>query len=102
MTVKSRIYNSTLYVVLCGELDEYVATEARTKMDQLFDGVGFNQIIIDMSELNFMDSTGIGVLLGRYNKLKSKNIPIYICNPSVQAERILQLTGLYKLMPKVM
>ena len=48
-----------------------------------------------------MDSTGIGVLVGRYKRMKSKNIPIFICNPSNHVERIFKMTGLYDLMPKI-
>ncbi len=101
MQIRNRIYNNTLYVVLSGELDEYSATEVRLVLDELFDKEGFNQVIVDLSELEFMDSTGIGVMLGRYKKLKSKNVPIFICNPSNHAEKIFKMTGLYEIMPKI-
>ena len=101
MEVKNRVYNNTLYVLLSGELDEHSATTTRIKLDEIFKSSGFRQIIIDLSELDFMDSTGIGVLIGRYKKMKDKNIPIYICNPSVHAEKIFKMTGLYEIMPKI-
>ena len=101
MQVKSRVYNNVLYVVLSGELDEHNADYTRNSLDNLFTKDNFKQVIIDLSELEFMDSTGIGVLLGRYKKLKSKNVPIYICNPSTHAERIFNMTGLYEIMPKI-
>ncbi|MBQ8845266.1 MAG: STAS domain-containing protein [Clostridia bacterium] len=101
MQIKSRVYNKTLYVLLCGELDEYSAKHARETLDEIFLREKFSQIIIDLSELDFMDSTGIGVLIGRYKKMKDKKIPIYICNPSSHAEKIFQMTGLYEIMPKI-
>ena len=101
MTIKSKVYNNTLYVLLCGELDEHSATHTKIELDEAFSGGNFNQIIIDLSELEFMDSTGIGVLIGRYKKMKDKNIPIYICNPSSHAEKIFKMTGLYEIMPKI-
>ena len=101
MQIRNRIYNNTLYIVLSGELDEHSAQSVRISLDELFDGNGFNQVIIDLSELDFMDSTGIGVLLGRYKKLKGKNVPIFICNPSSHAEKIFKMTGLYEIMPKI-
>lgn len=101
MKIKSKIYSGTLYLLLSGELDEHSAGYVRNEMDRSFSGSGFTQIIIDLSELDFMDSTGIGVLLGRYNNMKEKNIPIYICNPSKHAEKIFKMTGLYQLMPKI-
>lgn len=101
MKIKARIYNSVLYVLLCGELDEHSASYVREEMDKAFLEKGFSQIIIDLSELDFMDSTGIGVLIGRYKKMKDKKIPIYICNPSLHVEKIFKMTGLYNLMPKI-
>jgi stage II sporulation protein AA (anti-sigma F factor antagonist) len=101
MQVRNRIYNGTLYIVLSGELDEHSAQSVRISLDELFDESKFNQVIIDLSELDFMDSTGIGVLLGRYKKLKAKNTPIFICNPSSHAEKIFKMTGLYEIMPKI-
>ena len=101
MEVKNRIYNNTLYILLSGELDEHSANITRIKLDDILTECGFSQIIIDLSELEFMDSTGIGVLIGRYKKMKDKNIPIYICNPSHHAEKIFKMTGLYDIMPKI-
>lgn len=101
MHIKSKIYNKTLYVLLCGELDEHTATHARLTLDKLFSESGFSQIIIDLSELEFMDSTGIGILIGRYKRMKSRQIPIFICNPSKHAEKIFKMTGLYEIMPKI-
>ena len=102
MEIKTKLYNNTLYVLLSGELDEHVAGRIRKNLDTLFDNEkGFNQVVMDLSELEFMDSTGIGVLIGRYKKLKEFNKPIYITNPSVQAEKIFKLSGLYEIMPKL-
>ena len=70
-------------------------------LDELFIKPNFQKIVIDLSELDFMDSTGIGVMIGRYKKMKEKNIPIYICNPSPHAEKIFKMTGLYEIMPKI-
>ena len=101
MEIKHRIYNKKLYVVLIGELYEHSAYHSRIELDDMFGENGFNQVIIDLSELDFMDSTGIGVLIGRYKKLKDRKIPIFICNPSSHAEKIFKMTGLYELMPKI-
>lgn len=101
MQIKNRIYENTLYVILSGELDEHSAYQTRIGLDDIFSKPNFNQVIIDLSELEFMDSTGIGVLVGRYKKLKEKSIPIFICNPSTHAERIFKMTGLYEIMPKI-
>jgi len=101
MQVKGRCYDGTLYVLLKGELDEYSSVYTRDVLDKLLSGSGFKQVIMDLSELEFMDSTGVGVLIGRYKKMKAKNIPIYLCNPNSSIERIFRISGLYEIMPKI-
>ena len=59
------------------------------------------EFIMDFSEVTFMDSTGIGVLIGRYKKLKTKNKPVYIMNPNNHIEKIFKMSGLYEIMPKI-
>ena len=79
MQIKSRIVNKTLYILLSGELDEYTAQTVRKNLDVLLDTQkGFVQIVMDLSELTFMDSTGVGVLIGRYKKMREINKPIFI------------------------
>ena len=102
MKIKSKIINKTMNILLSGELDEHSAEYTRRVMDTLFDTEkGFQQVIIDLSELSFMDSTGVGVLIGRYKKLANKAMPIFISNPSTVAKKIFNMSGLYNIMPKI-
>ena len=48
-----------------------------------------------------MDSTGIGVLNGRYKKLRKRNKNIFISNPSNTIEKIFNMSGIYDIMPKI-
>lgn len=90
----------SLYVKLCGELDEHTSAYVRVTLDNLIDSGIFRRLYIDMSELRFMDSTGIGVLLGRYKKLKPRGVPIFIQSPSPTVDRVLGLSGIYDIMVK--
>ena len=101
MEIKYRNYNNVLYVMLDGELDEHTAKYTSKKLDEIFLSTISKQIIIDLSEMKFMDSTGIGVLIGRYKKMRERNKPIFITNPSRNAERIFKMSGLYEIMPKI-
>ena len=101
MQIKSRVHDKTLYVLLCGELDEHTAPYTKMTLDELFIKPNFQKIVIDLSELDFMDSKGIRVMIRKYKKMKEKHIPIYICNPSPHAEKIFKMTGLYEIMPKI-
>ncbi len=99
--IESKLVGSTMYIGLSGELDESSAVYIRSKLDELFELKEFKKVVIEMSELTFMDSTGIGVLLGRYKKLKARGVPIYIANPIKSIDKILNLSGIYGIMPKV-
>ena len=101
MEIKYRNYNNVLYVMLDGELDEHTAKFTSKKLDEVFLSTISKQIIIDLSELTFMDSTGIGVLIGRYKKLQRLGMATYLTNPTQNADKILAMSGVYTLMPKI-
>ncbi|MBR1867637.1 MAG: anti-sigma factor antagonist [Clostridia bacterium] len=102
MEVKYSVDKNNLYVYLFGELDEYSARESKNTLDKLIDvHSGVNNVVFNFSHLSFMDSTGIGVLIGRYKKLKRLGMPSYIQSPSVSVNKILQISGLYEIMPKI-
>jgi len=91
----------TLTIFLNGELDEYTADLTRQKMDDAISSPGISTVIIDLTNLSFMDSTGIGVLIGRYKKLKARGIPVCVRNPNSTIEKIFKMAGLYTIMPKI-
>ena len=101
MQISNCIENNVLKIKLIGELDEYTANRTRDRLDSLFLKNNYTTVIIDMSELTFMDSTGIGVLIGRYKKIKCDNKQIFISNPNKQIEKIFKMSGLYEIMPKI-
>ncbi len=91
---------SELHIKLSGELDERFSAYVRISIDSLIDSGQFSKLYIDMSELTFMDSTGIGVLIGRYKRLKPRGIPIYLQSPTPSVDRVLGLSGIYEIMYK--
>lgn len=101
MEVKYKNNQNVMTIKLCGELDEYSAVYTRNILDQLLSNKKYLQVIFDLQELNFMDSTGIGVLLGRYKKLKNLNTMVYVTNPNNHIEKIFKMSGLYEIMPKI-
>ena len=100
MTIEHYKKADTLFIKLCGELDEHHSAYVRTTIDLLTGGESVKRVYIDMSELMFMDSTGIGVLIGRYKKLKPRGIPIFIQSPPPAVDKVLKLSGIYEIMTK--
>ena len=102
MDIKYLKQSDGICAELSGELDEYSAEYVRIALDDLlkttFDG---KKLILDFSKVSFMDSTGIGVLLGRYNKFSKNDICMFIKNPTSYVNRIFEMTGIYQIIPKV-
>ena len=102
MKISTYIDKGILHIVLDGEMDEYSATSARRETDRLIDlSPPLNKAYIDLENVTFMDSTGIGFLIGRYKKLQRLGIEVYLKNPNPTADKVLSLGGIYTLIPKV-
>ena len=101
MEIKYKKNNSSLTIYVYGELDECSASNAKNILDKLLlDNINVKDVVFDLSGLSFMDSTGIGLLIGRYKKLKQFNVKSYITGASVSTEKVIELAGLYNIMPK--
>ena len=101
MDVKFRKSNGGVIFYVYGELDESTASNAKNILERIIsDNPHTGYAVFDLSGLSFMDSTGIGLLIGRYKKLKQFNISSYITGASASTEKILEVSGLYNIMPK--
>ena len=101
MKVKYLSSGEDLLFYLYGELDECCSLEVRTAIDDVLNKHNFSKVIFNFSGVTFMDSTGIGMLLGRYKKIKNKNAKTFVQSPSKQIDKIFEISGLYKIMPKI-
>ena len=101
MQILHKKQNDTLIIFLVGELDEHTSNFARSKIDKTIAENRLGKVVFDCSGLSFMDSTGIGIFLGRYKKLQQYNTPIFIAHAKASVDRVLYLSGLYNIMPKI-
>ena len=102
MKIYANKKSGILWLKLVGELDECSAKRARREADGYAESfVGGEKAVLDLSEVSFMDSTGIGFLIGRYKKFNRLGIPLYISSPSANTDRILMMSGVYTLLPKL-
>lgn len=97
MNLKFEIKDNKLIVHMIGELDHHSAEEVRNKIDDRIDRDNLNKIILDFSRVTFMDSSGIGVVIGRYKKLNLKNGSICIVNVTDSVRRVFELSGMFKI-----
>lgn len=98
MQISTDIINDYLVVTLQGELDHHTSEDVRKKIDQQYYNNNLLNIVLDLRGLNFMDSSGIGLIMGRYKNCKEQRGSISIVSTSLYIERILKMSGLLKLM----
>jgi stage II sporulation protein AA (anti-sigma F factor antagonist) len=87
----------TLQISLKGELDHHNAEYARSWIDAVLKDLSIRELVLDMKGVSFMDSSGIGVILGRYRTLAERGGNMTIKNASKSIARILKMSGIYTL-----
>ncbi len=93
MTAKFYIRDNVLYAIVSGELDHHSIKPIRDETDIEILKYSPNALIIDFKEVAFMDSSGIGYIMGRYRLIK--NITIVNANESIK--KIMFLSGINKI-----
>lgn len=97
LIVNGRKMKDTLVVSIRGELDHHTAETIRDQMDKLLDDPTIKNMIVDAKDLSFMDSSGIGVFIGRYKRINRRGGKVAIVNVSAHVDKILEVSGLYKI-----
>ena len=97
MIVEGKKVRDTLVVSIGGELDHHTAEAIRDQMDKLLDDPTIKNMVIDAGNLSFMDSSGIGVFIGRYKKISRRGGCMAVANINNHIDKIFELSGLYKI-----
>lgn len=98
MQIKFSYRGTTLIARVIGELDHHSAEYARQKIDGEMVKSTTKNLVFDFSQLTFMDSSGIGIIMGRYKNIQKLNGKIAIVCGNPQISRILKMCGIPKLM----
>ncbi len=86
-----------LILHLCGEIDHHSASALRQNADDLIYRYRPSNVIFDLSEIEFMDSSGLGFIMGRYALLQKFGGRVSILNPNKRVEKIISLAGLERI-----
>ena len=89
---------STIYVK--GDIDEHTAPEIRVFADRVIDE-GVKNLVFCLRYVDFMDSTGIGMLLGRFKTCKKKNARLFVKDVNARIDKIFKLSGIYQVVPLI-
>ena len=92
--VKTEISEKILYAYISGELDHHTAKDIRAKIDSDIEQNHPLQTILDFSAVTFMDSSGIGLVMGRYKRMQESGGSVIVQNPPTSIKKVMQLAGL--------
>lgn len=90
-----------MVVTLSGELDHRRADQLRPELDELIRDPKIKELVFDLSNLSFMDSSGIGMILGRYKVMARRGGCVSIKCANAQINRVFELAGLYQIIRKL-
>lgn len=97
MEVIVNIENRNLIVKIIGDIDHHTAEDIRDKAEKDFKRLNAKNIIFDFEEVSFMDSSGIGMIIGRYKNIEKQGGNVAVCNASENIKRIFNMSGLHKI-----
>lgn len=92
---------NTLTVKLRGELDHSVAAGVRAELDELILDPGVRRLVFDLHGLEFMDSSGVGLIIGRYKLMARRGGSVAVRGPGRRVDRIFEMSGLYQLVERL-
>ncbi|MDU1411785.1 MAG: anti-sigma F factor antagonist [Clostridium sp.] len=97
MLLRFEPYNDNIIVTLQGELDHHSSEEVRNRIDDMLDRDNYKNLIFNFSGVNFMDSSGIGAVIGRYKKMSLRGGKVCLTNVKPNVKRIFELSGMFKI-----
>ena len=97
-----KVYNDgrRITAALSGDIDHHTARALRVELDELISFSRPEQLILDFAEVGFMDSSGIGLILGRLKAVRAVGGDILIKNARADIAAVIKLSGLEGLLVK--
>ncbi|GGE38282.1 anti-sigma F factor antagonist [Pullulanibacillus camelliae] len=91
------VKDQVLCIRLVGELDHHSADKLRSQVTDILDKHLIKHILLNLGELEFMDSSGLGVILGRYKEITSIGGQMVVCSISAPVKRLFEMSGMFKI-----
>ncbi|RLL48152.1 anti-sigma F factor antagonist [Oceanobacillus piezotolerans] len=91
------VREEVLIVRLSGELDHHAAESLRDKWKDMMYSTSIRHVILNLENVTFMDSSGIGVVLGRYKEVLQLGGEMVVCSITPSIKRLFEMSGLFKI-----
>lgn len=95
------VNGNTMVIHLREDLDHHNAVYIREMADGFVEKYPITRIIFDFTGVEFMDSSGIGVIMGRYKQMSYVGGTVFVCGIGKNVDRIFKMSGLYKLVKQL-
>ncbi|OFW75737.1 MAG: anti-sigma F factor antagonist [Alicyclobacillus sp. RIFOXYA1_FULL_53_8] len=99
MAVESRLIDGILVVQLQGEVDHHKAEELRNDIEVALEGTRYRGLVLSFRGIDFMDSSGLGLILGRYRTVTQHHGKMGLCEVNTTLSRLFELSGILKIIP---
>lgn len=97
---KFEFSNDVLIYYLPRELDHYAAEKIKQGSEEVFRNNNVRYLIFDFDKTMFMDSSGIGLITGRYRRVHDIGGNVYVINVNDGIDKILKMSGIYRIIEK--
>lgn len=97
MSVKINVTGEVVTAYLSGELDHHTAKEMREAIDNALELNIPTLLVLDFTDISFMDSSGIGLVMGRYRNLQKLGATLHISGTAPNIYKMLKLAGIERL-----
>ena len=89
--------DGVLRVAIVGEINHHSAVFVRQEIDEKIQELRPQNLVLDLADAPFMDSSGFGLIMGRYQRMQELGGTLTVANPSAGHQKIFELAGLNKL-----
>ncbi|HEY8552740.1 MAG TPA: anti-sigma factor antagonist [Thermaerobacter sp.] len=99
MRVALRWTGRTLIARLAGDLDEHGAEVFRQEIERALRRRAYDHLVVNLQEVRFIDSSGLGALLGRYRRAREDGARVSVAGAPPHVRAVLQLAGIPQWIP---
>ncbi len=89
--------NDKMECTIKGDIDHHSARNIRMQIDEDLYRIRPKKLVLDLSCVDFMDSSGLGLILGRFSKASEIGAECILCNPNEHVTKILDVAGIGRL-----
>lgn len=97
MELNAKRKGQRIIVELSGELDHHSVALIREQLDAMIADPTVNELVLDMRHVQFMDSSGLGMVLGRYRTLNARGGRLLLTSVPMSIDRVFRMSGIYSL-----